>query len=191
MSRTSIDWYQAARELRDRSFTRVTRASFAAFGTGSVIEMPVTVTGSRRIAIGREVRIGRGSWLYTHDELARLEIGDRTAISGFCVLSAAHSVRVGKAVLFARNVHVADHSHGRRSHGVPIRDQPLEDIAPVSIGDGVWLGQNVVVLPGSQIGEGAVIGANAVVRGVVPARTVAVGAPARIVSSLDGASLEP
>jgi len=191
MSRTAIDWYQGARELRDRSFSRAVHASFASFGRGSVIELPVTVTGPRRIAVGRDVRIGRGSWLYTHDELARLEIGDRTAISGFCVLSAARSVSVGEGVLFARNVYVADHHHGRRSPGTAIRDQPLEDIAPVSIGDGAWLGQNVVVLPGSQIGAGAVIGANAVVRGVIPSRTVAVGAPARIVSSLDEESSGP
>ncbi len=191
MSRTAIDWYQAARELRDRSFTCLIRGSFAAFGAGSVVELPLTVTGPRRIAVGRDVRIGRGSWIYTHDELARLEIGDRTAISGYCVLSAAREVRVGEGVLFGRNVYVADHNHGRHLRGVPIRDQPLEDVAPVSIGDGAWLGQNVVVLPGSQIGAGAVVGANAVVRGMVPSRIVAVGAPARIVRSLDDARARP
>ena len=59
---------------------------------------------------------------------------------------------------------------------------------PVEIGDGAWLGENVVVGPGVCIGRGAVIGANAVVLDDVPERSVAVGAPARIVRSLGDAS---
>lgn len=184
MSRSAIDVWQLARELRDRAFSRVTSGSFAQFGPANVLEMPVTVTRASRIAVGRDVRIGRGSWLYAHDEHALLSVGDRTAISGYCVLSAARSVTVGTAMLFARGVYVADHNHGRQLPDVAVRNQPLKDIDAVTIGDGAWLGQNVVVLAGSSIGTRAVIGANSVVRGVVPARCVAVGAPAREVRSL-------
>ena len=56
----------------------------------------------------------------------------------------------------------------------------------MTIGDGAWLGENVVVGPGVSIGRNAVIGANAVVLDDVPERAVAVGAPARIVRRLDG-----
>jgi acetyltransferase-like isoleucine patch superfamily enzyme len=59
--------------------------------------------------------------------------------------------------------------------------QGVDRIAPVEIGDGAWLGENVVVGPGVRIGRGAVVGANAVVLESVPDHAVAVGAPAHVV----------
>jgi lipopolysaccharide O-acetyltransferase len=47
--------------------------------------------------------------------------------------------------------------------------------------DSLWIGEHVVILPGVRIGEYSVIGANSVVTESVPARSVAVGAPARVV----------
>ena len=64
-------------------------------------------------------------------------------------------------------------------------EQGVDRIGAVSIGDGAWLGQNVVVGPGVTIGRGAVIGSNSVVLDDVPDFSVAVGAPARIVRRLD------
>jgi acetyltransferase-like isoleucine patch superfamily enzyme len=130
------------------------------------------------------VYVGPGSWLLAIGPGSRLHIGDGTGMSGYCVLSAALEVNVGHDVLMGRNVHVADHRHGIGTSGMPIRNQPLEDTRPVSIGDGCWLGQNVVVLPGVTIGAGAVVGANSVVRDDVPPGTVAAGAPARVVREL-------
>ena len=49
------------------------------------------------------------------------------------------------------------------------------------IGDNVWIGDNVIILPGANIGEGSTIGANAVVASNVPAYSIAVGIPARVV----------
>ncbi|MGH2840338.1 MAG: acyltransferase, partial [Solirubrobacteraceae bacterium] len=60
-------------------------------------------------------------------------------------------------------------------------DQGLDPVAPVEIGDGAWLAQNVVVCPGVRVGRGAVVGASAVVTRDVPDFCVAVGAPARVV----------
>jgi acetyltransferase-like isoleucine patch superfamily enzyme len=181
----AIDLYTLLRDHRDRLFTRVVASSFERFGHGSHLALPIQVEGSERIAIGSGVFIGPGSWLLAGEPDARLEIGDGTGVSGYCVLSAMLHVRVGRDVLFGRNVHVADHRHGIGTPGVPVRQQPLEDLRPVSIGDGSWLGQNVVVLPGVTIGAGAVIAANSVVREDVPAGSVAAGAPARVVRTLE------
>jgi hypothetical protein len=54
-------------------------------------------------------------------------------------------------------------------------------IAPVQIGDDVWLPWHVFVLPGATIGEGATVGAFSLVAGVIPPNTLAVGVPARVV----------
>lgn len=53
------------------------------------------------------------------------------------------------------------------------------------IGNNVWLGANVTVLPGVTIGDDAVVGAGSIVTKDVPARTLAVGSPARVVRSIE------
>jgi acetyltransferase-like isoleucine patch superfamily enzyme len=173
------------RRVRDRAFTLSVRSSFASLGPHSRISLPVQLEGARRIAIGRHVYLGPGCWLLTHGPAGQLEIGEGTSIAGYCVLSAATTVRIGRKVLFARNVYIADHRHGFERADVPVLEQEIEDLRPVVVEDGAWLGQNVVILPGVRIGRGAVVGANSVVREDVPPRCLAVGAPARVVRELD------
>jgi acetyltransferase-like isoleucine patch superfamily enzyme len=179
-----LDFYQRLRTARDGLFSRLAARSFMEFGRGSVIETPVLIHGASRISIGRDVLIGSDSWLHTRGARSLLEIGDGTRISGHCVISAVDCVRVGRAVLFGRGVYVADHNHGIARPDLPILAQDLEGIGPVVIGDGAWLGQNSVILSGVTVGAGAVVGANSVVLDDVPPRTVAVGAPARVVREL-------
>jgi acetyltransferase-like isoleucine patch superfamily enzyme len=177
--------FQFAGALRNVLFSRAIAGSFLSFGRGSLIQLPVTVDGASRVAIGRNVLIGPYSWLFTSGDDSLLEIGDGTRMSGLCVLSAVQDVRLGRSVLLGRNVYIADNSHGNADPNVPIADQKLEKVAPVEIGDGAWLGQNSVILSGVTIGPGAVVGANSVVLDDVPSRAVAVGAPARVVRRLD------
>ena len=179
--------------VRNRLFTAVVRGSFARFGAGSVLEPPCRLSGEGRIAVGRDVYVGAGCWLHTlPNGIPRtvLEIGDGTQIAGGCTLSAVHAVRLGRAVLLARGVYVADHRHAFEDLRRPVLEQGVAGIAAVEIGDGAWLGEHVVVCPGVRIGRGAVIGANAVVLTDVPDHAVAVGAPARVIRVLT-ASLEP
>ncbi len=177
----ALVWF--VRRAWRRSFSLLAAGGFAEFGKGSVLEPPIRLENQGRIAIGRDVFVGPGSCLQTLDprgEVA-LEIGDGTNIAGTCVISAALHVRLGRSVLLARNVYIADHAHAFEDLSRPVLDQGVNDIRPIEIGDGAWLGQNVVVCPGVRIGRGAVIGANAVVRDDVPDHAVAVGVPARVV----------
>lgn len=176
-----ITVYRKLCRVRDRIFCLAVAGSFAGFGKGTIIQLPLHVEGERRISLGAGVFIGPSCWLLTLDDSASLKIGDRTAVSGHCVIASAQQVMIGASVLIARGVFIADHSHDRSIPGASVRDSGISEIAPVSIGDGCWLGQNVVVLPGVTIGAGAVIGANSVVRHDVPSGGVAVGAPARLV----------
>jgi acetyltransferase-like isoleucine patch superfamily enzyme len=179
-----LDLYNRCRAARNSIFSRLVARSFLEFGAHSVIETPALIHGAGRISIGRDVLVGSDSWLHTRGTQSLLEIGDGTRISGHCVISAVEHVRIGRSVLLGRHVYIADHNHGTADPDLPILAQELEGIRPVVIGDGAWLGQHSVILAGVSVGAGAVVGANSVVLDDVPARTVAVGAPARVVREL-------
>ena len=87
--------------------------------------------------------------------------------------------------LIARNVYIADHMHAFGDLNLPVMNQGIDRIGAIEIGDGAWLGENVVVGPGVRIGRGAVIGANAVVLENVADRTVVAGVPAKVIRRLD------
>lgn len=193
LGRTSLNAYRLAARVRSKAFSLASAGAFASFGPRSVLQLPIRVNGEHRIAVGSDVFVGAGAWLQVllgpDGQDGRLEIGNGCSLAGGCVLSAAREVRLGERVLFARHVYVADHRHAFDDSTRAILDQGIEQVEPVIVGDGAWLGENVVVGPGVTIGVGAVIGANAVVLSDVPARAVAVGAPARVVRHLDGAPL--
>jgi lipopolysaccharide O-acetyltransferase len=176
--------YRGFVRARAKGFSVLAGGAFASFGARSVIEPPVRLQGEGRIAVGSDVYVGAGSWLQVLDGPDRgvaLSIGDGTSIAGGCVLSAAASVQLGRKVLLARNVYIADHSHAYADIETAVLDQGIRDVSRVEVADGAWLGENVVVGPGVRIGRGAVVGANSVVLSDVPDFSVAVGAPARIV----------
>lgn len=177
--------YRAATRARAKVFSLLAGRAFASFGARSVIEPPVRLNGERRIAIGNDVFVAAGSWLQVlnldGEDGVALRLGDGTSLAGPCVLSAARSVTLGRKVLLARNVYIADHSHAFDDPERAVLDQGITRVAPVEIGDGAWLGENVVVGPGVCIGRGSVVGANAVVLADVPDFAVAVGVPARVI----------
>ena len=187
MGRGFVSSYRLWTRLRDKLFAVLAGRAFAQFGPNSVVQLPLRLSGEERIAIGRDVFIGAGSWLQVLDgpgDGVAISVGDGTSIAGSCVLSAAQSIRIGNAVLLARNVYVADHMHAFDDRTQPVLAQGITRIGPVEIGDGAWLGENVVVGPGVRIGRGAVVGANSVVLQDVPDFWVAVGAPARHVREI-------
>ena len=181
----SVGLYREGHRAWSKAFSLLAAGAFAEFGRASVLEPPVRLLGEQWIAIGSGVGIASGSWLQVLGDPGSiaLRIGDGTNVAGACVLSAVESIVVGRRVLFARNVYVADHQHAFEDLDIPVVEQGVERVAPVEIGEGAWLGQNVVVGPGVRIGRGAVIGANSVVLHDVPEYSVAVGAPARVVRS--------
>jgi lipopolysaccharide O-acetyltransferase len=191
VARLALWIYRSSLRARAKAFSLLARGAFAEFGARSVIEPPVRLQGEGRIAVGDDVFVGAQSWLQVLDGPDRgvaLTIGDGTSIAGSCVLSAAVSIRLGRKVLLARNVYIADHSHAFADTTRAVLDQGIAKVEPVEIGDGAWLGQNVVVGPGVRIGRGAVVGANSVVLEDVPDYSVAVGSPARVVRELEAVS---
>ncbi len=99
---------------------------------------------------------------------------------GAVILDAA-KVTIGKKTLIAPGVHIYT-----ARHPLNVTDRrEWEDCLPISIGEECWIGGRVTICPGVTIGDRAVIGAGSVVTKDIPADTLAVGNPARVVKKLN------
>ena len=90
------------------------------------------------------------------------------------------SAIIGDYVLIAPNVAILASSHVYKDKSIPIIYQSETIINPVIIEDNVWIGRNVIIMPGIRIGKGAIIGAGAVVTKDVPPEAIAGGVPAKV-----------
>jgi acetyltransferase-like isoleucine patch superfamily enzyme len=135
---------------------------------------------NRGIRIGSGVFIGRNTILSCKN--GDIDIGDGANVGFNCELFSASRVTLGASALLAAYSYVIGGDHDFSDPTRPVLEQSRSS-AGVDIGIGVWMGAGAKVLDGVTIGDHAVIGAGAVVRDHVPARAIAVGVPARIVSS--------
>jgi maltose O-acetyltransferase len=114
---------------------------------------------------------------------AYISIGSRCfANFGLTALDVA-AITIGDDVQIGPNVQLLTPTH-------PVEPEPRrekwEAAKPITIGNNVWLGGGVIVLPGVTIGDNTVVGAGAVVTRDLPANVIAVGNPARVIRSLEG-----
>jgi acetyltransferase-like isoleucine patch superfamily enzyme len=141
-------------------------------------------TSNRGIRVGDGVFVGRNTILSCKD--GDIELADHANLGFNCEVFSASRVTIGKSVLMAAYVYVIGGDHDFSDPSVPVLAQTRRS-AGVTVGEGVWLGAGAKVLDGVTIGDHAVIGAGAVVREDVAASAIAVGVPARVVSSRAGA----
>ncbi len=164
------------------------RYRFAQFGRYSTIAYPHRIHGHRGIRIGQRVSIWPNARLEafnTGNGDTRIVIGDGCAIQPHVHIGAAESVRIGRGVLMASYVYITDHDHDWTDPENPVISNDRLIVAPVTIGDFVWLGERVMVLKGVTIGDRSIIGAGSIVTKDIPAYTLAVGAPARVIRIYD------
>lgn len=182
---------------RLRRLRRTGLPALAAFGEGSRIGWPRTITQPDRVRIGRDVVLGDFTWLavataraaqVTQDADAvpeqdfdpQLVIGDRTRFGRNLTIACLGHITIGADVWGGDRILLGDTYHDYRDPDRPIAAQPMAPPRAITVGDGAWLGTGTIVNPGVRIGAGAVVGAGSVVTKDVPACAVVAGSPARL-----------
>lgn len=128
--------------------------------------------------IGDDVHLGVGVVLDVWPT-AELVLGDRVKLMHYVVVSAVESMTLEHHAQVGECATLRDNDHDLTA-GVSMSEASVTS-APTRIGADAWIARGVCVTAGSTVGDGAVVGANAVVRGAIPPGTVAVGVPARVV----------
>lgn len=111
---------------------------------------------------------------------SHISIGDRTFINYGASITAYEEVSIGCDCLLGHNLRIVD----RNEHGVEQRETAPPP-APVIIEDCVWIGANVIILPGVRIGRNSAVGAGSVVTKDIPPNCIAVGNPARVMREIE------
>ncbi len=107
-----------------------------------------------------------------------ISIGKNTHITNNVILDGRGGLTIGNDVLIGYESIIMTATHNFREPSIPVRLQGSER-KKIVIGNDVWLGARVIVLPGVVIGDGAVIGVGAVVTKDVPPLAIMVGVPAK------------
>jgi acetyltransferase-like isoleucine patch superfamily enzyme len=153
------------------------------------IDYGVYLHGGREgIFIGDDTFIMHSSELHVYNfrdlPHAGIWVGKGCFIGEFSLIRGQGGVHIGDDVLLAPNVQVLAVNHAFDDPDEPIIKQGITTQG-ISIDDGAWVGAGAIVLDGVRIGDRSVVGAGAVVTEDVPPRSLAVGAPARVIRHLD------
>lgn len=146
----------------------------------------VTVEGTANVHVGTGTRLGRRAFLETQGG-GVIRIGRHCTINDGATIVAHESVTIGDYALIGEYASIRDSNHGT-ALGEPMRWQK-HTAQRVSIGNDAWIGRGACVLKGVQIGDGAIVGANAVVTKDVEPLAIVGGVPAKPISRRTDASL--
>lgn len=156
-----------------------------------LIRYPYYLRGQAFIQFGKGFTSGVGLRVDAFGSKPKQVIfGKNVELGDYVHIGALESVVIGDNVLMASKIYISDHDHGiyagqNISPAGQIQSEKPLQISPVVIGNNVWLGENVCVLKGVHIGENSIIGASSVVTKSIPANSIAVGAPAKVVKQYD------
>jgi lipopolysaccharide O-acetyltransferase len=160
------------------------------FPTARLVRFPIWIRGKKFINFGKNFTSGRGCRIEVYNfnsDSPSLSFGKNVQLNDYVHIGVANEIAIGDNVLIASRVSILDHNHGiyrgSEMHSRPTSKPKDREItgSSILIEDNVWLGENVVVLPGVKIGCGAIIGASSVVTDDIPSNCIAIGVPARIV----------
>ena len=130
----------------------------------------IFLKAGHQLKISKNVRFGSG---------AKVEVGAYCGINNNCWIG--NDTIIGDDVMFGPDVSILSGSHNFERTDIPMREQGASERKKVIIGDDVWIGTRVIILPGVKIGSHSIIGAGAIVTKDVPEYAIVGGNPARVI----------
>jgi acetyltransferase-like isoleucine patch superfamily enzyme len=156
------------------------------YSNSRLIRRPAYIRGRKSISGAKGLTTGTSCRFDLEGQKKTLFIGENCQFGDYVHIVALENVTIGNDVLMASKIFISDTNHG--SYDSKLQSSPSKPPAqrelicsPVKIGKNVWIGENVVILPGTRIGDGCIIGANSVVNRDVEENCIAVGEPAKII----------
>ena len=157
-------------------------------GTISLAEGAVLERHSRIYANGKnaKIMIGKYTTVYPYALLkadgGEIKIGDFSAVTDYSILYGYGGISIGSDVHIAAHTILIAFEHDYKKLGNLSFSQDMIGRG-IIIEDSVWIGANVAILDGVRIGTGSIVGAGAVVNKDIPAYSVAVGVPAKVIKT--------
>jgi acetyltransferase-like isoleucine patch superfamily enzyme len=132
-------------------------------------------------------RLGTGVEIQPHYSFQKAQdifIDDYVYIGPYAFISGLGGVSISRGVIIGPRVRIYSANHVfRQAKAIPY-DETL-DKRRVEIHENVWIGGDVIIVPGAIIGEGVIVGAGSVVSGKIPPFSIIAGNPAKVISSRD------
>ncbi len=142
-------------------------------------DVEIRAHGTAELRVEDDVRIDRGVRLLAANQ-ARVTLAKGCRVGLYSVLNGGDSITIGENSLISGFVYLQTSMHRYKARKISIRDQGY-DHGPVVIGSGCWLAAHVVVMPGVTVGDGAIVGSNAVVTKDVAPGAIVAGVPAKAI----------
>lgn len=109
-----------------------------------------------------------------------MTLGNNSTLGERCFIATHEQITIGNNVLVASECYLIDSDHFFKDINIPNKAQGIIT-RPIVIADDVWIGAHVIILKGTRIGMGAVIGTNSVIRGDVPPLALKAGNPVIVI----------
>lgn len=179
-------------DLKHYSLSDIFRMAWSFFLTlvcypgAKLVRRPISIRGKSSFHYGKGLSTGRNCRIEVF-ERGLITMGDNCQIGDNVHLVSSGCVEIGNDCLFASKVFISDTSHGAYGPDTPLSAPAERKLTAdgVRIGDRVWLGENVCVLPGVSIGDGTIVGAGGIVTRSLPDNVIAVGVPAQPIKRYD------
>lgn len=131
---------------------------------------------------GKNVNIERGAVISS-----KLSIGDNSGVGLNC--DCGGELHIGNDVMMGPECVIISKNHAFDRTDIPMRLQGYKEEQPCFIGNDVWIGRRVMIMPGVHIGNGCIIAAGAVVTKDIPDYTIAGGVPAKVIKIRGGGTI--
>lgn len=161
-------------------------------GYGTDIMPEFWLEGGKYISVGNHFMARSGLRLEAWDKYEDFRytpticIGDNVRVGEHCHIGAVNKIIIGNNVLMGSKVYITDHHHGTTDiddlEKQPV-DRELYSKGNIIIEDNVFIGDNVVIMPGVKVGRNSVLAASTVVTKCVPPFSVVCGIPGKIMET--------